>query len=277
MIVEQEANVTHRHEEWKEAAKAAKEAKEEWEAETHALTSLIRNRRDGRGKKLQGDLFSGIKDRTEADAWRDLPVSAGHFNAAMLREFEQQEITTLGDIAAWIDEDPGIGEAYPSLKEELDAAISRWRKSQQETLQAPTSAAAPDAFAELWREFPMTGMKEFGLTDGDVTKLAEGVVKRTGETFPIRTFGDLNRFVTPNAAMPDFVRGYGDIKGIGQAGVDRISEAETKFWAAWNNGLKEQFAKERGLTGATNAEAEPVAEAPAAPVAETEQVPEPAN
>lgn len=273
--------------EYEEANEHAKGLKKSYELSELALRKYLRDRADRRGKRPEKTLFDGVKEghKTDADGWRDEPVTAGHFTVAMMTRFKDDEVETLGDVSAWIEEDPGILEEYPSMKEELDAAIGRWRRQQEAS--EPKGVDSADALSELWRDFPLTGWKEFGLTDSDVTKLAEGNVKRTGEVFPIRTVGDLNRFVTPNPAMPDFVRGYGDIKGIGQAGVDRISEAETKFWQAWNAGLKEKFAAERGLMpqeasrgdegGSGDSEANPPGDMVEPAAAAEEQVPEPAD
>lgn len=99
--------------------------------------------------------------------------------------------------------------------------------------------------SESWKEFPLARWVKYGLTESDVKKLAGCVVKRTGEAFPIRTVGDLNRFVQPNISMPEFSRGFADVKGFGLAAADRLSDAEAKFWEDWNNGLQEQFEKEQ--------------------------------
>jgi hypothetical protein len=232
--------------EYERAAEIAKGLKKQFELSELALRKWIKDRRDARGKPPQKGLYDDVPDRIDADGWRDLPLSEAHLTVVQIRQCEAEEIETLGELSEWLTDD-----GFKDMKDELEAAIQRWqRKSAKNRPKITPEIAQATPLSELWREFPLTGWKIYGLTDADVTKLAEGHVKRDNSTFPIRTVGDLNRFVTPNPAMPDFVRGYGDIKGIGQAGVDRISEAETRFWAAWDNGLKETFAAERGLTPA---------------------------
>jgi hypothetical protein len=241
LITELEQIVAEKLGTYKTLQKQSKDAKDVWEEETLALHAMIRSRAENRGRKPTPTLFDGIgqEPAIEADGWRALPLSAAHLTVAQIQACETEEVETLGDLSEWLQDD-----GDRDMKDELEAAIKRWDRARQ---RPEPVQAAPDVLEELWREFPIAGWKEYGLSDTDVKKLAEGHVKRDNSTFPIRTVGDLNRFVTPNPEMPDFVRGYGDIKGIGQAGVDRISEAETKFWASWQNGLKERFAEERGL------------------------------
>lgn len=101
-------------------------------------------------------------------------------------------------------------------------------------------------FDQLVKKFPISRWKEFGLTDADVKKLTEGELK-SGGPHPITTVGDLQSFVNPYPDNPSFTRGYADIKGLGKVAVDRISDAELAFWAAWNSRLAADFAKELGL------------------------------
>ena len=250
LITEQEQIVAEKLLHHKDLQKRAKDAKDIWEEETLALHAMIRSRAENRGRKPQATLFDALNHQAEAaieaDGWRALPLSSAHLTVAQIQACEAQEIETLGDLSEWLQDD-----GDRDMKDELEAAIKRWEKQQQQAAQVVESKALPataDALEELWREFPLDRWTEFGLTDADVRKLAEGTVKRDNSTFPLRTVGDLNRFTTPPDGLPTFNRGYGDIKGIGAAGVDRISEAETRFWAAWNAGLKERFAQERGLT-----------------------------
>lgn len=105
-------------------------------------------------------------------------------------------------------------------------------------------AAATGWYPEdLWRAFPIKGLMKFGLTAADVEKIEAGEVKKGNGIGPIRTMGDLSKFTEPIGA---YSRNYGDLKGIGNAGVERLHEAEAKFWTAWKNGLAETFAVEKG-------------------------------
>jgi hypothetical protein len=155
----------------------------------------------------------------------------------------EEGIAKLGDVDSWLQSDAdGFGtglneEQVNVLKAELQAAAEGKRKP---------VAIGGDPLEDLWKQYPIERLREFGLTDSDVKKLNECMVKTTGESFPIATMGDLNRFTQPSTSNPGYNRGYGDIKGFGTAGTDRLSEAEAKFWAAWNGGLQNQFAEERG-------------------------------
>ena len=113
------------------------------------------------------------------------------------------------------------------------------------------NAAAIDGDAwppeDLWQQFPLARMTEFGLTASDVEKLAAGTMKKGIEGIgPIDTMGAMSRYTKPSAN--GWARKLTDIQGVGQATLDRWSEAETKFWAAWKDGLGEKFATEQGLT-----------------------------
>ncbi len=77
-------------------------------------------------------------------------------------------------------------------------------------------------------------------------KLEAGEVKRETGRRPIITVGDLSRFSEPTAG--GYSRGYADIKGIGEAGATRISDAETSFWKWWQGGGEAEFATEKGAS-----------------------------
>jgi hypothetical protein len=134
-------------------------------------------------------------------------------------------------------------------------------KSEADTdtaLEAPGDGIPED----LYKQYSIAEWTKFGLTEKDVEKLSAGDLK-SGGTAPIRTIGDLQTFSQPNPDQPTYTRNYTDIKGIGQAGADRISEAETNFWGWWQKGGKEEFAKEKGygvqaVAGGTEADGEPV-------------------
>jgi hypothetical protein len=82
--------------------------------------------------------------------------------------------------------------------------------------------------------------------------------KGTASGFPIRTMGDLQRFSQPNPACPSYTQTVRDIKGIGDAGFDRIGEAELMFWGWWRAGGEAEFAAE---LAAKDAPAAPESEA----------------
>lgn len=102
-------------------------------------------------------------------------------------------------------------------------------------------------FDDLSQKFPIGRWKEFGATDADIKRLHAGEMKDGGPC-PIVTVGDLRRFVNPYPENPGFSRGYGDIKGLGRAATDRISDAELKFWAWWQGKGGAEYARELGLT-----------------------------
>lgn len=99
---------------------------------------------------------------------------------------------------------------------------------------------------DLWKQFPIDRLTTFGLTAKDIEHIQAGEVKKGSGIGPLLTMGSLSQFT---AAIPGttYTRGYIDLKGIGQAGVDRISNAETAFWTAWRNGVGAKFALEQGL------------------------------
>lgn len=222
---------------WLDLKQRASDAKKSAEGRQAELRSLIDDREKWRGKKKPADnLFAGKKPEDEPKGWRSLPLSALRLDNDVLKIVADAGIRTVGDLDEWYSKDAPLNESQvEAVGREIEAATKGERN--------PPAAEPAD---ELWRQFPVAGLTEFGLSESDVKKLHTCTVKRTGEAFPIRTMGDLNRFVQPNPAMPEFTRGYQDVKGLGPAGVDRVSEAETKFWSAWNAGLKEKFAQEQG-------------------------------
>ncbi|MFO0937854.1 MAG: hypothetical protein U0798_15225 [Gemmataceae bacterium] len=112
---------------------------------------------------------------------------------------------------------------------------------------------------DLWKQYPIARLSEYGLTAKDIEHIESGEVKKGTGIGPLLTMGALSKFTE---AIPgtNYNRGYQDLKGIGQAGVDRISNAETAFWAAWRKGVGERFAAEKGLVKPVPAETVPPAE-----------------
>lgn len=111
---------------------------------------------------------------------------------------------------------------------------------------SPGESPSEGPLAELWREFPLDRFEKFGLTSGDIEKLAAGEVKQ-GTGFPLITVGDMQRFTTPYEHNPSYCRNLSDIRGIGAAAVDRIQDANANFWGWWNGGGAEEFAAEKGI------------------------------
>jgi hypothetical protein len=111
--------------------------------------------------------------------------------------------------------------------------------------------------ADLWEKFPIARLVEFGVTKADAEKIEAGDMKKGDGIGPIATMGAMSAFTRP--AGNGWARKLTDLKGVGPATVDRYSEAETKFWAAWDGGLAEKFAIEQGLVKPEPAKAEPKA------------------
>jgi len=123
---------------------------------------------------------------------------------------------------------------------------------------SPGESPNEGPLAELWREFPLDRFEKFGLTTGDIEKLAAGEVKQ-GTGFPLITVGDMQRFTSPYEHNPSYSRNLTDIRGIGAAAVERIQDANANFWGWWNGGGAEEFAAEKGI----KIEPKPAAEAEA--------------
>ncbi len=163
---------------------------------------------------------------------------------------EDQGIDTLGELSdrmgpAYSDETPSLGltrEQHDSIREQIHAIIDAEFKQ-------------PAAESDLYKQFPIKRWTKFGLTKKDVEKLHACETKGTASGFPIITMGDLQRFVTPNSASPGYVQSLKDIKGIGDAGCDRIEEAQTNFWGWWRAGGEAEFAAEQKAGSEVPAEA----------------------
>jgi hypothetical protein len=129
-------------------------------------------------------------------------------------------------------------------------------------------AAAGAVPEDLWRQFPIDRLVQFGLEDGDVKKLQAGDVKG-GSAHPIATVGDLSDFITPDKNNPSFTRNLVDLKGVGAKAAERISDADVAFWKFWRDGGDVAFAREKGvLPAAEETTAEAPAEAAPEPTAE---------
>ncbi len=91
-----------------------------------------------------------------------------------------------------------------------------------------------------WRTVPIQALVKYGLKDKDVEKLLAGELKGGGSK-PITDLGELVDFATPYPGNPSFARTIADLKGLGQAAVDRLAEANDKFWAAWSHHLQHEM------------------------------------
>jgi len=243
LIDDAEQEVTESEEKHETAKIRAKEAKEQLEADESRLRKLIRDRRDCRGKKPAPTLFDPEKKTGE---WREksVEVLAGTLGKSDPTTYDLclENCSDLDDLLTQVtDEHLPFGLTAAQAKAVADAI--------QVIIDAEAAAAEPAAPAipeDLFKQFPIARWVDFGLTTKDVEKLNAGDIKGGG-TCPIATIGDLQNFITPNPDAPSFSRTYQDIKGIGEAGVDRISEAETKFWEYWRNGGEIEFAREKGI------------------------------
>lgn len=147
--------------------------------------------------------------------------------------------------------------AFEAERDKMRAFIrerrdNRGKKPEPTLFDTPVvDPAAPDPLADLWQQYPIefARWERWGLTEKDCEKLNSGETKNHG-THPMNTLGDVTRFITPDPKNPAYARTLKDVKGFGDKGMERWTEAETKFWQAWNNGEKERFAAEKGIAHA---------------------------
>lgn len=97
---------------------------------------------------------------------------------------------------------------------------------------------------DLWKLYPISRLTEYGLMPSDVDKLKDGTIKGRSEPFPIVTMGHLADFQNP--AVRGFSASLTDIKGVGAAVAERVTNADTAFWAVWPT-LEVDFAVEKGF------------------------------
>jgi hypothetical protein len=213
----------------KPKAKAKKPAKAEDFKSPAALA-----RYDFETQKLTRELSGGVREAE--NAWLTLKEKAS--DAKKTLEAKEIELRKLID-------DRGEQRGKPPkpnlFQKHDDAAKDAAMKAENAKL-----AESPDWWpTDLWEKFPIERFTEYGLTRGDVDKIKDGTMKQGEGIGPIETMGAMSNFTRP--AANGWARKLTDLKGIGQATLDRYSEAETKFWAAWNGGLAEKFAIEQGL------------------------------
>jgi hypothetical protein len=220
------------------AAGVAKARKKFAQSEAKELRKLIRERADGRGKDPAPTLLDMVKPAAGGGStWRDTPIKEMPIADGIKAFLSFEPCKTAGDLA---DEFAATTELpfglAPGDVADVKAALAE--------MSAPR-ADCNAVLADLWRHYPVARWTRFGLTAKDVERLEAGEVKRESAARPIRTVGDLSDFSRPTAS--GYSRGYADVKGIGAAGADRISEAETRFWGWWNDGGQDEYAAERGL------------------------------
>lgn len=237
--------------EYERAKASALDAKKRAEAAVSVLRALIRDRAAGRGAKPEPSLLDFAKPAAE---WRGRPLSVLSLGPRVARALEG--INTLGELYDQISTiDPTAGVPFGLLLTDvldLRAEVQRHIDGEaQATAEATPDPAIP---ADIWRQYPLSRWERFGVTAKDLEKLAAGEIKRETGRRPLVTVGDLSDFSTPTAS--GYSRGYADVKGIGTAGGDRISEAELRFWAWWNGGGEAEFAAEMGATNGAQATSE---------------------
>jgi hypothetical protein len=222
-------------------ASEARAAKKRAKAEAGELRRMIRERADNRGQK-RATLLDMVSPATStAGAWRATLIKDSPLSDGIKAFLSFEPVRTLGELhdeIAAVTPDGGA----PFGLAMGDLAEVRMKLAELADREAPDPAAIPE---ELWREYPIERWTRFGLTAKDVEKLAAGEVKRESDRRPVRTVGDLSNFSAPTSG--GYSRQYADIKGIGTAGADRLSDAETRFWQWWQCDGQDEFARERGV------------------------------
>lgn len=106
--------------------------------------------------------------------------------------------------------------------------------------------AAADPLRDLWRDFPVARLTNFGCTAHDVDNLREGQRKGEGP-HPLATVGGVADYTANVGGSPGYERRLSDFKGVGTVAATRIERAMEEFFGWYNRGGKEEFARERGL------------------------------
>lgn len=153
-------------------------------------------------------------------------------------------------------------EALDSGKDRLRKVIAERREARGKPIQrtlfdqvqessiplAETLPITPgvDPLEHLWRDFPLARLTNWGATENDMTKLAEGTRKRDNP-HPLMTVGGMADYTANAGGDPAYVRALTDYKGIGSAAATRIDTALEGFYGWYNRGGREEFARERNL------------------------------
>jgi hypothetical protein len=137
--------------------------------------------------------------------------------------------------------------AWDRLNTELNALIDERQEHRGKPRQAtlvdgldpnkPASGVPKD----LWRQYPLDRWTEFGLTAGEIAKLA-------ANSPPISTVGELSDFLAPHPSNPEWSKKITDVPGIGKGKGQKIEDANQAFWKWYQTkGGAEEYAKELGL------------------------------
>lgn len=228
--------------EWDGLKSAAATAKKLADGQTAALRQLIRGRAAERGLRPAANLLDMLAAPSES--WRTVPIADIEIDDGIKADMSFEPIATAGELYDAVTSfDPADGTPFGLAI--CDVATVRMKL--REMADAEHATADPAAENNLWRSYPLDRWTRWGVTAKDIERLAAGEVKHGAAVAPVVTVGDLSDFTHP--APGGYSRGYGDIKGIGTAGVDRISAGEEGFWGWWRwSGGCEEFVRERGAT-----------------------------
>ncbi len=217
-----------------------------FEAKVEDLRKLIRTRAEDRGKRPVPPTPTLLDVLPK---WRDLPAHTLQtlFDGAsdVVATAVNAGVLTLGELyeQVSIDAPPPFGwsvELAATVRGEIEKIIN---------VESESMAAAQPAESDLYKSYPLDRWVRFGLTAKDVEKLHAGETKGTASSIgPISTMGDLQRFITPNPNSPGYSQNVKDIKGMGDKGAERMSDAEMAFWGWWRAGGEAEFASEMSGT-----------------------------
>lgn len=201
---------------------------------------------------VEGDTAPPPADPTDLDAW----------DAETARLVAEREGRVGALEAAWEDlhaEASLAKKAFEAERDKMRAFIRERRDQRGRPYPKPEKtlfdgvgehpADGDELPADLWQKYPLDfgRWERFGLTEKDCEKLNAGETKNHG-THPMTTLGDVTRFITPDPKNPAYARTLKDVRGFGDKGMERWTEAETRFWAWWQGGGLAEFAAEQGVT-----------------------------
>ena len=237
LVMDAERAVGVAEAEWEDLKRAASDAKKLMETRVSALRALIRDREEQRGKPPEPTLLDMLKDAT-APKWHGWAAKSLDLSEEIKAKLAPFRDLTAGELLREVTGfDPAEGTPFGlTIAECADVRMLLAKIGDTEPATVPE---------DLWKAYPIDRWARFGLAPKDIEKMAAGEIKKETGRSPITTVGDLSNFTAPSAS--GWTRKLADIKGVGPGGADRISDAETRFWAWWNDGGQEEFARERGL------------------------------